>query len=451
MISKKPKILFFSRDYQSNFFPELVSEKYDSIHVTLNIKEKTNIEKKGGIVVGCYEENFKSLNEANISFPYLVHSVGSDRAIKGHSLEERLSILRKTVSFWSGIYEKHKPNYIVNEVVALEISEVMYIEAKKRGIKYLAFGAFSVKKLFYWHENPFHSSMSKKIENMIPSEQDYQDASDYINKINTGAIDNPFIKEYNLGKDIRRLEIILKGILYGFYMNLLKNKIISQVCYQTSVKDSISELGYYLNCIFKNRFYDKMIDLNENNQCVFYPMHFEPEATMFYMSTYYDNQFSVVENILKCLKENDLLLVKEHPAQAGFLMQRKWIKLKNRFPNLKLIKAEVSSKEIILKSKTVITLVSTAGFEAAILGKNVIVLGKIYFDSFDGVNYCSTYEQVYDLLRENKPYANSFRLKEQLAKLIAMQYPGNPWPHKELYSTKNISDIINAIEKEALL
>ncbi|MFC4478245.1 hypothetical protein [Flavobacterium chungangensis] len=450
-MSKKPIVLFFSRDYQSEFFPVLVSDVYDSIHVTLNKKEKRNVESRGGKVVGCLEELYDDLKEADIKFPYLDHSVGSDRFITGYSTEERLRILKKIVTFWSDIYDKYNPGFIVNEVVALEVSEIMYIEARKRNIKYLAFGAFPVKKSFYWHVNPFHSSMAERISNIEPTEEDFKDAQAYIDKVNSGPIDNPFIKEYKLGKDLGRLKILLIQLIRNLYIRFsVKRKIIRQICYGSAINYFMNEIGYYFKYMIRNSSYDKLSSLKKEEECVFYPLHFEPEATLFYMSTYYDNQLALVENILKCLPEDQFLVIKEHPAQAGFLMQKNWRNLKKRFPNIRLIKAEVSSKEIILRSKAVVTLVSTAGFEAVILGKPVIVLGKIYFDVFDGINYCSTFEEVYKLLRGYEPFNKSVNLVTYLAKLIAMQNTGNPWPHAELYSEKNVEDVRYAIESEVI-
>lgn len=450
-MSKKPVVLFFSRDYQSEFFPVLVSDEYDSVHVTLNKREKRNVESRRGKVVGCLEEMYNDLKEADIKFPYLDHSIGSDRFITGYSANERLNILKKVVTFWENIYEQYKPNYIVNEIVALEVSEIMYIEARKRDIRYLAFGAFPVKKSFYWHINPFHSSMPERLNTIEPTVQDYIDAQAYIDKVNSGPIDNPFIKEYKLGKDLARLEILLKQLVRNILVRFsVRNKVIRQICYGSCIDYFVKEIGYYFHYLLRSSSYDDLNKIKRDDECVFYPMHFEPEATLFYMSTYYDNQLALVENLLKCLPENQFLVVKEHPAQAGFLLQKSWRKLKNRFPNLMLIKAEVSSKEIILRSKVVVTLVSTAGFEAVVLGKPVIVLGKIYFDVFDGVNYCSTFEEVYDLLRGNKPFNKSLKLLSYLAKLIAMQNVGNPWPHAELYSEQNIQDVRYAIESEVL-
>jgi hypothetical protein len=444
----KPVVLFFSRDYQSQFFPSLTSDKYDSIHVTLNVQEKKNVEERGGKVVACMEEVYDDLEEANIDFPYLDHSIGSDRFLTGHSLTTRLQILKKCVSLWSQIFDQYKPIFVVNEVVAIEISEIMYIEARKRGIKYLGFGAFAVKSSFYWHENPFHSSMPEKLKQVSPSQNDIKDAKDYIIKITNGPIDNPYIKEFSLGKDVKRLKLLLKQLagtlLVGFKV---KDKIIRQLCYAYSPSYFLNEINYYFRYLWKQNSYDKIEDLSSDDNCAFYPMHFEPEATLFYMSTYYDNQLALVENLLKCLPENQYLLVKEHPAQAGFLTQKPWLNLKKRFPNIKFIKAEVTSKEIILRSNVTITLVSTAGFESIILDRPVIVLGKVYFDAFKGVNYCENFEQIYRLLRNQDLLRRGENIEEYLAKLIAMQNSGNPWPHPELYSKENIRSVRESIEK----
>ena len=55
-----------------------------------------------------------------------------------------------------------------------------------------------------------------------------------------------------------------------------------------------------------------------------------------------------------------------------------------------LIEAEKNSAEILNKCTTIITLGSTAGFEALALGKKVINLGKVFYDTFEGVNNCKS-------------------------------------------------------------
>jgi hypothetical protein len=447
--SKKPLILFFSRDYQSQFFPELVSDVYDSIYVTLNKKEKQRVTERGGQVVACLEEEYDLLPEADITFPYLEYSMGSDRFLRGYTHQGRLSIIKKCVSFWSAIFDKYKPDCIVHEVVAIEVSEIMLLEARKRKIKYLAFGAFSVGRSFYFYETPFHSSMPDRIKGMKPSAQNITDAKNYIDKLKHGDVDNPFIKNLKGNKDVRRLFRLCYGLLAHIYYRLtIKGKVIRQLCYENNTSYFKSEILSYFRYIFKGGGYDNIGAVDKSLPQFFYPMHFEPEATLFYQSTYYENQYALIENLLKCLAENQLLLVKEHPAQPGFLMQRKFKELKRRFPNIMYIKADVSSKEMINRSKAVITLVSTAGFEALAIGKPVILLGKIYYDSFEGVNYCNTFEQVYDLVRGYKPFNTSDNFQDFLSRLIAMQYTGNPWINPHLYTDENISSIRRAIEQQ---
>lgn len=446
---KKPLILFFSRDYQSQFFPELKSDVYDSIYVTLNKKEKKRVIERGGQVVACLEEEYDSLPEADITFPYLEYSMGSDRFLRGYSHKERLSIIKKCVSFWASVFDRYEPNSIVHEVVAVEISEIMLLEARKRKIKYLAFGAFSVGKSFYFYETPFHSSMPDKIKNIIPSDQNITDAKNYIDKLKHNDVDNPFIKNLKGNKDVRRMFRLCYVLLVHIYYRLtIKAKVIRQLCYENSIFYLKNEILSYFRYIFKSGGYDDISSIDKLSSQFFYPMHFEPEATLFYQSTYYENQYALIENLLKCLAEDQILLVKEHPAQPGFLMQRKFKNLKKRFPNVVYIKADISSKEMISRSKAVITLVSTAGFEALAIGKPVILLGKIYYDSFEGVNCCKTFEEVYDLVRGHKPFNKSGNFVDFLSKLIAMQFTGNPWINPQLYSDENISGIRKAIEQQ---
>jgi len=446
-LEKKPIILFFSRDYQSELYPALVSEKYNSIYVTLNIREKKNVERLGGLVVGCLEEEFENLPEAEISFPYLEYSIGSDRFIRGHSHKKRLSILKKCVFFWQNILDKYQPNFVMNEVVALEIAEIMLLEARKRNILYLASGAMSFENSFYWHFNQFHSAMGIELEAVQSNEHHRLVAKEFISKVGKGVAENPHIKGLRKSKDIKHLFSKTKALFNQIIMPLkIGNKAIRQICYYQSPGYYFKELSFYLNYNLRGRSYDDINNFNREVEVVFYPLHFEPEATMFYMSPYYEDQFALVENILKCMKEDQVLVIKEHPAQAGFLMQKQFRDLKKRFPNVLFLKAEVPSLKVIDRANIIVTLVSTAGFEALVLGKPVIVLGNVYYNTYEGVNYCKTFEEVYSLLRGHTTFNKPGDIEGFISKLVALLHPGYPWPHSTLYLKENLSNIRVAIE-----
>jgi hypothetical protein len=448
-MNKKPLVLFFSRDYQSKFYPKLRSEIYDSIHVTLNKYEKQNVEKEGGKVVACLEEEFLNLIETDISFPYLEYSIGSDRFLRNYSHSDRLVVLKKIITFWAEILEKYKPQFVMNEVVALEISEILYIESKKRGIQYLATGAFAFENSFFFHSTPYTSEVFDQLRLAVPSEKHKLLAKDYINKIRFGAAENPHIKVLRKSKDIRNLLSKTRNLfdqIVRYYS--IKNKTIRQICYYESFGYYLDEINYFINYFIRSRLYDSLTDIGSETETVFYPLHFEPEATLYYLSPFYDNQFALIENVLKCMKESQVLIIKEHPAQPGFLMQKHFRKLKSRFPNIKFLKADVPSLTVINRANYIFTLVSTAGFEAMCLEKPVIVFGKVYYNSYPGVNYCKTFDEVYDLLRGHKQFNKSNELEDFISRMFSILHSGYPWPYPTLYNQDNIRNVRLGIESK---
>jgi len=447
MTAMKPLILFFSRDYQSKFYPTLKSDIFDSIHVTLNKIEKQNVISAGGTVVACLEEEYEDLKEADISFPYLEYSIGSDRFLRDYSHEERLKVLKKIVTFWSNIMDSYKPKFVMNEVVALEISEILYIEAKKRGIEYLATGAFAFDNSFFFHTTPYTSEVFDQLSAVTPSEEHRAIARNYIKKIRAGAADNPHIKVLRKSKDLRNLINKFRNLSKQIVRVLfIKNITVRQICYYQSFSYYLDEINYYLSYSFRSNEYDCLNEIDLKTEVVFYPLHFEPEATLYYLSPFYDNQFALIENVLKCMKENQVLVIKEHPAQAGFLMQKHFRNLKRRFPNVLYLKADIHSLKVINRANYIFTLVSTAGFEAMCLDKPVIVFGKVYYNAYPGVNYCKTFEEVYDLLRGFKSFNKSNELEDFLSRMVAILNPGYPWPYPILYSSENINSVRIGIE-----
>ena len=194
--------------------------------------------------------------------------------------------------------------------------------------------------------------------------------------------------------------------------------------------------------------YNSWSDVN-NFELILYPLHYEPESSLFYLSEFFSNQEAVIENISKCLKENQLLVVKEHPAQAGMLLTKRFQKLKKRNSQLIYFPSVISSFEIIKKSQLIITLTSHLGWEALILGKPVYVLGKMFYDTYPYVNHFESFEKLRDDIRsKNYIYPKQDATIDFIAKIIEHSYKGIPFPSPILYSKENIDNIVFAIEKE---
>lgn len=119
--------------------------------------------------------------------------------------------------------------------------------------------------------------------------------------------------------------------------------------------------------------------ISDHANIIFMPLHYEPEASLSVRSLFYSNQLALIENISKSIPYNYTLVLKEHPQMSG-LREISFYKRIERMPNAEIASVNVSSREIIDKCKMAITLTGTAGYEAALLGKPVLMFGTTIFN-----------------------------------------------------------------------
>ncbi|MCG2680075.1 MAG: hypothetical protein L6455_08930 [Kiritimatiellae bacterium] len=445
----KSNVVFFARDYQAVLFPKLKSGKYDSVYVTLTHRERIYIESLGLKVAGCFEDDFEILQPSNLPDDYLITSYVTDRYLGEYSLEERKLVLAKEKAFWEKIFESYKPIAVVNEVVAIEMAEVMYIEAKKRNIRYLAGLAspFDERNLF-WAKSAIHSALDAEIFNNEPSIESIRFAKSYLQKF----LDNDNVKPFYARRLKSRYNpLVFIRILLSFVLNLIRSLIIRPKikylrCYYFDRADGVRRIMNYINS-----FIYKYDNLNQHDKIVFYPLQYEPEASLLYMSEFNENQIGLIRNLAKCLKSNQALVVKEHPSQPGMLLSNKFRLLRKETSNLIYLPSEYSTKQLLLKSSLIITQTSTAGWEAILLGRPVVVLGKQYYDKYPYINTFNGFEKLKEAIRNDRLlYPDNDATVRYIAQMWENCREGNPFPNKNLYHEDNIKKIINAIEIELI-
>ena len=445
---EKPKAVFFARDYQADFFPFLKSEKYDSVLVTLTKEEKKRIKKKGYPVAACFEEQYDKLDISEFEEDYLETSFSADRYLRFLAILDRRIILGKEITFWRQILVDYDAKIIVNETVAIEISEVLSIEAKKRGVRYLSWMNLSIKNYFYWQTTALHNSLDPKIFNVEPDPKSIEVAQLYIKSVCDGN-GRPFYVNNLRGR--YSLYLFTKNVYWTLRCLLTEHR------YRDKAKNLVffgDNLPFYIERLISvfNSFifdYDKIEKTNQL-EIIFYPLHYEPEAALFYMAEFFDNQLANIEHLAKCLKHNQILVVKEHPQQPGVLLQTKFRKLKRRVSNLIFLPAEYSTFHLIKRCKLVVTLGSTAGIEALILGKPVAILGKVFYDNYNGVNRLNSFDELKSFMRDERLWKKPDEdlMIRFIAQMVKHSQIGNPFPHQELHSELNVKHIVSAIEYE---
>jgi Capsule polysaccharide biosynthesis protein len=444
----KPVVLFFARDYQAEFMPKLLSDKYEQCLVTLTTNERKRIEGRGIKVAACFEDEFDSIEVAPLPDVYLESHFGADRYLRSVGISDRRRVLQKEIAFWSRIFDTYKPQLVVNETIAIEMAEVMYIEARKRNIRYSSWMALSVKNHFYWQTVAIHNSLDESVFSREPGAASVAKAEEYMGKVLDGK-GKPFYADNLQGR------LHLRGLIRSFYWLLrtkltenkysdrAKNKVIfgdNAYLYSGYIRD-------YVNSIFRR--YDNLKDY-EQYEKVFYPLHFEPEAVLFYMAQFYDNQIATMEHICRSLKHNQVLVVKEHPQQPGYLLQKKFRDLKKKLSNIVFLPAEYSTYHLIQQCKLIITLTSTAGIESLIIGKPVVIMGDVFYDHYKGSNWIEHVKELKEFiqLEKNWIYPEHQSLKRYMAQVIENAFEGNPFPHADLYTDTNIRNIVKGIESE---
>lgn len=449
-MAKKKLVLFFSRNYQSKLFSKLVLENYDTIHVVLTKSEKRIVERNGGKVVGCFEEDLYDLQGSEISDNYLVTSFGADRFLKKLSIADRCFILSKEISFWKGIFEMYKPLAVINEPVALEISEVLYVEAKKFGIKYLTIASFLMQESFWFQDDPMHSRI-RDFDSIISDNNAKQLAVSFFEQVLSKS-HRPFYVKNSLLKRIVQIQFAELICLLKSLLNFVVKRdiLILKSCYEFDIASNLSRLFLPLKFPFKHFLYNKKLDHSRSNHYLF-PLHFEPEAVLSYASYHYENQVEILESILKAIAVNDFLIVKEHPNQPFELLKTKYYKLKLKYPNLIFVSSTFENRELFEHIKAVFTIGSSFGIEALIHGVPVVNLGRIYYDQFPGVINIESNLSMYNFLRGDNlctVKVNKAELVESLAKVFSLMMKGKPFPHTGLLSEDNIRSISRSLSDQ---
>lgn len=108
---------------------------------------------------------------------------------------------------------------------------------------------------------------------------------------------------------------------------------------------------------------------------VYFPMHYQPEASTLVAGVYYSNQVALIENISKLLPLGYKLVVREHPRGRSFRPSWHYRHL-SQLHNVQF--SDLNSKRLIQASEFVITISGTSAIEACAFGKPVAILGETF-------------------------------------------------------------------------
>ncbi len=304
------------------------------------------------------------------------------------SLDERKHLYYEMLRYWQGIIDKLKPEVIIFPNIPHTVYNYLIYElARMRGIKTLMFE-------------------DTQIGNRLLLLEDWQESCERLKmelEKNRGKIFNVEDLKVDL-QEYYKLQSDLKKDATPYYMKHYKNqatgkkflyhkyKIIIAAIKNGTIFKRIADYAGKLkiNPQKEYRGLQKKADLTK--KFIYLPLHFQPERTTSPMGGAYVDQILMIETLAAALPRDWAIYVKEHPSQL-------WLNGLNysscRYPgyyekisrlnNVYLISPETNSYELIKYCQALATVTGTAGWEAVLRLKPVIVFGYAWYRDCPGV------------------------------------------------------------------
>jgi hypothetical protein len=147
----------------------------------------------------------------------------------------------------------------------------------------------------------------------------------------------------------------------------------------------------------KTRIFNDKPDLG--SKYFYLPLHYSPEISDLYYGADYDHHEGFIFQLSKRLPSCTKLYVKEHTSMLGRRPISFYKKVSELY-NVEMICPSVSTFDLINNSMSVVTVTGTAGWEAYLLGRPVIVLGDVFYNYLPSVLHVGLYDNFIDQVKD---------------------------------------------------
>ncbi|MCA9838055.1 MAG: hypothetical protein KC422_14145 [Trueperaceae bacterium] len=383
---EQPEQAYLAQETQG-LFSQLLSETqmYRAAETaTLEPDFIASIESRYGLPFWLYvsQDRFLTMRRANYLFSY-----GT-----AHSRESLQKHIQMRFKMTERFLDEVKPDAVVYVGVDVGPSSALILErvAKARGIPVIVPLSSKIGAYHTLIDTVF--SRAKNVEARFAALQaglishNAQKSKDVIASFREGNLVLPYIKDVKVGqyqkalkpaemlrrlKSIARLRWQAGGVYHQKHQDIYN---LSQLEYE------LFRLGIeYRNLRLK---FGNYFSQPKEESFVFFPLHLEPELALLLYAPYQANQLAVVQNVAQSLPADVCLYVKEHPqsvAKKGLEFYRRIATM----PNTRSIYPHTSSRSLIANARGIVTINSTVGMEAMLMGKPAVTLGDVFYTFVD--------------------------------------------------------------------
>ena len=220
----------------------------------------------------------------------------------------------------------------------------------------------------------------------------------------------------------------LRGINFAIQYRKFVNHITKHYQYEKYIIDCTNlwrEIYKYLLKFYRRFMIRRLLkEPDYSDNYILFPLHFTDDAQITFLEPMLD-QFKIIENVSRALPTSCYLYVKPHPHYFGEDVSFKELSKVSKLKNVKIINPMIPPAKLIKNSRGLITINSTAGFEAIIAGVPVITLGHDFYCS-DGL--CRVIRDINDMPGALLEVMTGGKLdREKAMKFVKIVYANTIW------------------------
>lgn len=186
-----------------------------------------------------------------------------------------------------------------------------------------------------------------------------------------------------------RSSVIIKNM--GFWINMLIEKKYYLIYYRFLLKIKEKSVA---------RFYNKYAFVPDlKKKYIYIALHYQPECTTSPMAGVFVDQILMIQLLSYCVPSNVYLYVKEHP-RGNLIIDLDFYDELMKMPNVRLVPREYNNYKLIDNSMAVATATGTAGWEALLREKPVLMFGYYFYQYAPGVHRINNIKDCTDAINE---------------------------------------------------
>ena len=307
------------------------------------------------------------------------------------------------------VFESTKPDLFISLTVDSYVMHIMSHVSKERNITYFGFVPNFINGYFRLTEKGEYRRLSS------PSFSD-------INKVYKNIVRKKqrsiFLVDVNSQTDVAKviLKSTLKNALRSLYFSIVMLFTNDKLNYHYLVSRKFLKINFNFNSM---RTASTSVLKKTAIRKMYVPLQYFPEATVDYWTEdlkLIDYENLVLEMLVRLSKLQDsIIYVKEHPSMLGIRSESFYSEI-NLLPNVYMLPVTCTIYDIIDYVDSAIVWTGSAGFEAALYGKQVFHFGSPYYVPNDHklFTYCQDIDALLEDISNYSPNRNIISKDSQL-------------------------------------